>query len=438
VTDKILLGQVLSFGGNPMTHGLGVVRHETRGGVLLRNGLIAAVGEGAALRRETPHATVIDYGDGLILPGFVDCHLHYPQTRIIASWGKRLIDWLEGYTFPEEMRFGDQPYAEAVAEEFLDLVLAHGTTSLCSYCTVHPESVDALMRAADARGMRIAAGKVMMDRNAPEGLRDTPQQGYDDSKALIGRWHGRGRLSYAVTPRFAPTSSSEQLAAAGALWAEHPSCLMQTHLCEQVEEIAWVRELYPKDADYFGVYERFGLTGRGAIMGHVIHMNDREWRAMAASGSGIAHCPTSNTFIGSGLFRWDQAVEAGVPVGLATDIGGGSSFSMLRTMAATYEIGQLGGRALHPAELLWLATGGSAAVMQAGGKVGQFASGWEADLVVLDLQSTPAIAQRAARAGDIWEAVFPTIMMGDDRAIEAVWIAGKLVPNRRVEERQTR
>jgi guanine deaminase len=283
------------------------------------------------------------------------------------------------------------------------------------------------MAAAEARGMRVVAGKVMMDRNAPEGLRDDAVRGYEESKALIARWHGRARLGYAVTPRFAPTSSPEQLEAAGALWAEHPDCAMQTHLCEQREEIAWVRELYPHDRDYLGVYERFGLVGPGAVMGHVIHLTAREWAAMTESGSGIAHCPTSNTFIGSGLFDWDQCLARGIPVGLATDVGGGSSFSMLRTMAAAYEVGQLGGRVLHPAELLWLATEGSARVLRLGGVVGRLAEGAEADLVVLDLASTPAIAERAARAEDLWEAVFPTIMMGDDRAVQAVFVGGRQV-----------
>jgi guanine deaminase len=425
--ERLLIGQVLEFDASPFTYGLGAARHSARAGVLVRGGRIAAVGDAAGLRSAHPGAAVTDYGAGLILPGFVDAHAHYAQTGIVASWGRRLIDWLETYTFPEEMRFGNEGYAAAVAGAYLDLVLAQGTTSVASFCTVHPASVEALMGAAAARGMRIVAGKVMMDRNAPEGLRDTAERGYEESRALIARWHGVGRLGYAIAPRFAPTSSPEQLAAAGALWAEHPGCLMQTHLAEQVEEVAWVRALHPEARDYLDVYERHGLVGPGAVMGHAIHLSEREWAAMAASGAGIATCPTSNAFIGSGLFDWERCLGHGVAVGLATDTGAGSSFSMLRTMAAAYELGQLGGRALHPAELLWLATAGSAAVLGLGDKVGRLAPGMEADLVVLDLASTPAIAQRAARAQDVWEAVFPTIMMGDDRAVAAVWVGGEAV-----------
>ncbi|MSU91036.1 guanine deaminase [Rhodobacteraceae bacterium 2CG4] len=418
------LGQTLEFPGDPFRDGPSAARHTTRGGVLVDGARIAAVGDGAALRAAHPQAAVIDHGGGLILPGFVDAHAHYPQTGIIASWGKRLIDWLNAYTFPEEARFGDPAHAAAVARTYLDLNLANGITTAAAYCTIHPGSVDALLAEAQARGLAMAAGKVMMDRNAPEDLRDTAQAGYDDSKALIGRWHGAGRLRYAITPRFAPTSTPAQLEAAGALWSEHPDCLMQTHLSEQAEEVAWVRDLFPQARDYLDVYERHGLVGPGAVMGHAIRLRPREWAALAATGAAIAHCPTSNTFIGSGLFDMDGAQRLGIPVGLATDVGGGSSFSMLRTMAAAYEIGQLKGRALHPAELVFLATAGSARALRLESRLGRLAAGMDADLVVLDLASTPVIAQRAARAGDIWEQLFPTIMLGDDRAIVAVHVAG--------------
>ena len=419
------LGQTLEFTGDPFVEGPGAARHRGAGGVLVEAGRIAAVGEAAELRAAHPRARVTDHGQGLILPGFIDAHAHYPQTGIIASWGKRLIDWLNSYTFPEEARFGDPEHAAAMARTYLDLNLANGITTAAAYCTIHPGSVDALMAEAQARGLAMVAGKVMMDRNAPEDLRDTAQSGYDDGKALIGRWHGRGRLRYAITPRFAPTSTEAQLEAAGALWAEHPDCLMQTHLSEQVEEVAWVAGLFPQARDYFDVYQRFGLAGPGAVMGHAIQLRPREWAAIAGTGTSVAHCPTSNTFIGSGLFDMDGAQRLKIPVGLATDVGGGSSFSMLRTMAAAYEVGQLKGRALHPAELIWLATAGSARALRLDGRQGRLAPGMEADLVVLDLASTPVIAQRAARAEDIWEALFPTIMLGDDRAISGVYIAGR-------------
>ncbi len=420
----LLLGQTLRFRAKPIHVGpQDAVLHDSHGAVLVRDGRIAAVGPAATLRAAHPGEPVHDLGRALLMAGFVDAHAHYPQTGIIASWGKRLIDWLETYTFPEEMRFADPAHAARIAALYLDLNLSHGITTSCAYCTIHPGSVDALMGAAQARGLRLAAGKVMMDRNAPEGLRDTAQSGHDDSAALIARWHGVDRLTYAVTPRFAPTSSPAQLEAAGALWAANPTCLMQTHLGEQVEEIAWVGRLFPDAPDYLGVYERFGLTGPGAVMGHAIHLSAREIAALRDSGTAIAHCPTSNAFIGSGLF--DAGLAETIPVGLATDVGGGSSFSMLRTMAAAYEIGQLRGRALHPAQLLWLATQGAADALRMGDAVGNLAPGREADLIALDLASTPAIAERAARADTLWEAVFPTIMMGDDRAIAGVWIAGR-------------
>jgi guanine deaminase len=427
MTRHLLLGQTLRFTGSPFASPWeDVVRHSARGGVLVADGRIAAVGEADALRAAHPDVAVIDYGPALISAGFVDAHMHYPQTGIIASWGKRLIDWLHTYTFPEEARFGDPAHAAAVAGRTLDLALAHGTTTLCSYATVHPGSVTAFFAAAAARGMRVVAGKTCMDHpeTTPPFLRDSAQSAYDDSKRLIAEWHGRGRAVYAITPRFSPTSTTGQLAALGALWAEHPDCLMQTHLSEQAEEVAWVRELYPGARDYLDTYERFGLLGPRAVFGHAIHLAPRERARLAETGAGLVHCPTSNAFIGSGLFDMAGLIAQGQRIGLATDTGGGSSFSMLRTMAAAYEVAQLRGTALHPAQLLWLATEGSAGVLHLSGRIGTLSPGAEADLVVIDLASTPAIAQRAARARDIWEALFPTIMMGDDRAVRAVWIAG--------------
>ncbi|WP_114966916.1 guanine deaminase [Alkalilacustris brevis] len=422
---ELLLGQVLRFAGDPFTDGPDAARIERRGAVLIDRGMIRAVGPADEMRTAWPQATLRDYGQALISAGFIDCHMHYPQAGIIASWGKQLIDWLEQYTFPEEIRFADKCHARAVARLSLDLALSHGTTSLCSYATSHPGSVDAFMQAAQARGMRVLAGKTCMDRNAPDALCDTPARAYDESKALIARWHGQGRLSYVITPRFAPTSSPAQLEALGALWAEHPDCPMQTHLSEQTDEIAWVAELFPQARDYLDVYEQFGLLGHGAIFGHAIHLTPRERARLVEAGAGVAHCPTSNTFIGSGLFDMAGLRAEGLAVGLATDTGGGSSFSMLRSMAAAYEIGQLRGTALHPAQLWWLATVGAARVLGIDGHVGNIAVGMEADLIVVDLASTPAIAQREARAEDLWEALFPTIMMGDDRAILETRIAGR-------------
>ncbi len=421
----LLLGQTLSFAKNPWHSPIDEAAiHHHHGAVLIEAGIIRAVGTADDLRAANPDADVIDHGDNLMMAGFIDAHAHYSQTAMIASWGKRLIDWLNAYTFPEEIRFQDREYADKVAETYLDLNLSNGITTACAYCTIHPASVDAYFEAAQKRGMRMLGGKVMMDRNAPDGLRDTAQSGYDDSKALLRKWHNVDRLSYVITPRFAPTSTEIQLEAAGALWAEFPDCLMQTHLSEQLEEIAWVRELFPDQQDYLAVYEHFGLTGPGAVLGHSIYLSDREWDAVRDSGSSFAHCPTSNAFIGSGLFNARRSHEMQIPTGLATDIGGGSSFSMLRTMASAYEIGQLRGDALHPAQLLWMATQGSADALRLGSKIGNLVAGREADIVVINLASTPVIKQRVARSETLWETVFPTIMLGDDRAIDTVYING--------------
>jgi guanine deaminase len=424
--QTLLLGHTLVFSGNPLAQNWeDAVSIDSAGGILISNGLIEAVGSGEGLRKTYPKAEVTNYGDALICPGFVDAHVHYPQTAIIASWGKRLIDWLNLYTFPEEMRLSDPVYAAEIAGRYLDLTLDHGTTTVCSYTTIAPNSVDAIFAAAAARGQRIVAGKTCMDRNAPDGLRDTAQSAYDDSKTLIDRWHGRGRASYAITPRFTPTSTPEQLAALGALWAERPDCLMQTHLSEQVDEIAWVRDLTPHARDYLDTYQEHGLVGERSVFGHAIHLQQREIDQISERGAAIVHCPTSNTFIGSGLFDMTGLAARNIPIGLATDTGGGSSFSMLRTMAAAYEIGQLRGTPLHAAQLIWLATSGSARSLHLHNKIGSLAPGLEADITVLNLSSTPAIAQRAQNAETMWDKLFATIMMGDDRAIQDVWVAGK-------------
>lgn len=428
--DIILTGRVLSFTRTPF-EGDAAGAARTDEAVALSGGRIAALGPLEALRRAFPGAGIRDYGNRLITAGFVDAHAHYPQTAIIASWGKRLIDWLNSYTFPEEMKFADPAYAQEITARYLDLTAAHGTTTICTYCTIHPASVTAIFAEAEKRGQRLVAGRTCMDRDtAPEGLRDTAQSAYDESRALLETWHNRGRLSYAITPRFSPTSTPDQLAALGSLWAEHPDCLMQTHLSEQTDEIDWVLGLYPQARDYLDTYERFGLLGARGLYGHAIHLEPRERDRLRETGAALIHCPTSNTFIGSGLFDLPGLAGDGQRIGLATDTGGGSSFSMLRTMAAAYEIAQLRGTALHPAQLLWLATAGSAGVLHMADRIGNLAPGMEADLVVLDLASTADIAQRSARATDLWEELFPTIMMGDDRAVHATWINGRETPRR--------
>ncbi|MDO9526597.1 MAG: guanine deaminase [Gemmobacter sp.] len=424
---QMLIGQVLSFDGDPFAEGPGAARIDSRGGVLIDAGRIVATGPADALRAAYPQAPVTDHGRALISAGFIDAHAHFPQTAIIASWGKRLIDWLNTYTFPEEARFADPAYAAAIAARYFDLTLSNGTTTVCSFATIHPASVTAFFEQAQMRGLRALTGKTCMDRNAPDNLRDTAQSAYDDSAQLLAKWHGVDRLSYVITPRFSPTSTPDQLSALGALWQANPGCLMQTHLSEQTDEIAWVRGLYPDARDYLDTYEAHGLLGHGGLYGHAIHLEPRERDRLCEVDASLIHCPTSNTFIGSGLFDMAGLKAAGHRIGLATDTGGGSSFSMLRTMAAAYEVSQLRGTALHPSQLWWLATQGSARSLLLDDRIGNIAQGMEADLVVIDLGSTPAIAQAITRADTIWDALFPTIMMGDDRAIAATYVAGRRV-----------
>ncbi|WP_434288211.1 guanine deaminase [Celeribacter sp. SCSIO 80788] len=425
--DKLIAGQVVTYHGNPFEiPAEEAVQVLTDAAILIRDGHVVSIGGRDHMRAKHHEAAFYDHGPALIVPGFIDAHAHYPQTAMIASWGKRLIDWLNTYTFPEEAKFADPTYAADIAGRYLDLLLANGTTTVTSFCTIHPGSVEALFEAAEDRGMRIVAGKTCMDRDtAPAFLRDTAQSAYDESKALIEAWHGKGRATYAITPRFSPTSTPAQLDALGKLWNEYPSCLMQTHLSEQLDEIEWVKGLYPEARDYLDTYEQFGLVREGALFGHAIHLEPREIAHLKAMDCSLIHCPTSNTFIGSGLFDMGARKGEGLRVGLATDTGGGSSFSMLRTMAAAYEIGQLSHTAIHPAQLLWLATYGSAEALHMQDKIGSIAPGMEADFAVIDLASTPAIAQRAITANTIWEEVFPTIMMGDDRAIIASYVMGE-------------
>lgn len=407
---------------------------ESDGAVVVDGGRIIAAGAAAQVLAGQSDMPVVRHGpDRLIMAGFVDAHAHYPQTRIVASYGAQLIEWLNTFTFPAELAFCDAAHATTCAELYLDECLRNGITTASVYCTVHETSADALFAAAEARGMCMAGGKVLMDRNAPTGLRDTARSGAEESLRLIRKWHGRGRLNYVISPRFAPTSSPEQLEAAGALWKAHPGCGLQTHMSENPSEIAWVRELFPDAPDYLGVYERFGLVGPGSNFGHCIHLTERERHRLAGSGSGISHCPTSNLFIGSGLFDMKGLAVEGQPritVGLATDVGGGSSFSMFATMRAAYEIAQLRGFSLHPALAYYAASVGSARVLRLEHWIGNLAPGNDADLIVVDLASRPLIAERVARSTEIVDVLFAQMILADDRAIEEVYVAGKKIYRR--------
>lgn len=368
-----------------------------------------------------------DYGDNLILPGFVDGHVHYPQIGVIASFGAQLLDWLEKYTFPEEARFSDIDHAHGTAKLFLDLLLANGTTTAAVYCTVHPESAEAFFAEANARNLRMIAGKILMDRNAPESVRDTAQSGYDDTKSLIEKWHGQGRNLYGVTPRFAPTSTPAQLEACGALMSQFPDVYLQSHVSENIDEVKWVAELFPDARSYLDVYSRFGMLGPRALYGHAIHMDDADLAQAAETGTKFVHCPTSNLFIGSGLFRMQETRAAGVDVMLGCDVGGGTSLSPFATMKAAYEIAQFGGYSLTPEEAFWLSTAGGAETLSLGDRIGKLQAGYEADLVVLDVNSTPIIRQRMERADSLRDLLFAQMILADDRAVRATYAAGGLV-----------
>ncbi len=419
---QLIRGRTLSFHADPAETENAFTFHED-GAIITRNGLIEAVGDYAALR--DPDLTEINHRPHLILPGFIDTHIHFPQVQVIASWGAQLLDWLNTYTFPEESRFGQQGHAPAMAEHFLDLLLAHGTTTAAAFCSVHPQSAEALFAAATSRNMAMVAGKVMMDRNAPPAVLDTPQQGYDDSKALIEKWHRHGRQRYAITPRFAITSTPEQLAMTGQLAREYPDCHIQTHLSENRDEIAYTLSLYPGARDYLDIYESHGLLGEKLLLGHSIHLEPREIARMAETRSRAIFCPTSNLFLGSGLFDEAGLRAAGVPTGIATDVGGGTSYSMLQTLNEGYKILQLRGQKLHPFAAFHWATRGNARALGLEDEIGTLAPGTMADLVVLDSRATPAMALRMARAETLAEELFILQILGDDRAIAQTYVAGQ-------------
>jgi guanine deaminase len=424
-----LRSATLSFDDDPYRVGeAAAMRYESDGLIMLEDGLITASGSYTALKDKCTDHELVHYPDALIVPGFIDTHVHYPQTQIIGSYGNQLIDWLNEYTFVAEQQFADTGHAERVSELFLQQCLRVGTTTAAVFCTVHSASVQAFFKTAHRHNMRMLAGKVLMDRNAPAALTDTAQSGYDDSEALIQQWHGRGRLSYAITPRFAPSSSPAQLEAAGALRQRYPQTYVQTHLSENPHEVDWVRELFPERQNYLDVYAHYGLTGPRCIFGHAIHLQEAEWQHLSESGSAIAHCPTSNAFLGSGLFDFARAKDPKSPVrlGLASDVGAGTTLSMLQTMGAAHKIGQLGHHPLSALKALYLATRGAAQALYLEDKVGSIAPGMEADLVVLNLKSTPLIEFRMQHCETIQEVLFVQMTMADDRATQAVYVGGTL------------
>ena len=398
---------------------------------LVHDGHIEKVGLSDALLPTLGADLRIDDHRGKILvPGFIDTHVHYPQVDVIGAYGTQLLDWLNRYTFPAEIKFADRAFADAAATFFLDRLLENGTTTASVFCTVHPQSVDAFFTASEARGLRMIAGKCLMDRNGPVALLDTAETGYHDSKRLIEQWHGHARSLYAITPRFAPTSSAAQMHAMGALAREHPSTFIQSHVAENRAEIAWAAELFPGHRSYLDIYDHYGLLRDKAIYGHCIYLDDTDRARMTAAGAKAAFCPTSNLFIGSGLYDLRQAIEANNVVGIGTDVGGGTSYSMLRTLGEAYKIQQLLGTSLSPAYALYLATLGGAKVLSLDDKLGSITPGKEADFALLDPKATPLLGRRTALRDDPLDTFFALMTLADDRAIAATYANGVCVHQR--------
>ena len=427
MTRLLIRGRVLTFRDEPQSlNDSASYRYIEDGAILVEDGRIARLGDYAELSAEAgSDVKLADHRPHLILPGFIDTHIHYPQTQVVASYAANLLEWLNTYTFVAEQKFADEQHAEFIAERFLDELIRHGTTTAVAYCSVHPQSVDAYFRASQHRNMRMLGGKVMMDRNAPPALCDTAQSGYDDSKELIARWHGKDRLDYVITPRFAITSTPEQLEASQALAREHPECFIQTHLSENHDEIAFTKSLYPDAPDYLGIYEHYGLLGNKTLLGHSIHLEERELGVMAESGSVAVFCPPSNLFLGSGLFDRDRLKASGVRTAVATDVGGGTSFSMLRTMDEGYKILQLREQRLNPFQSFYMMTLGNARALSMEDKIGTLDEGTEADIVVLDSAATSPMRLRMAAGATLEQELFLLQTVGDDRAIVETYIAGK-------------
>lgn len=427
MSETLLRGRILSFRSEPTS-----IEDEQSflyiedGAVAIDNGIIIARGEYSDIAEQHPDAKTIDHRPHLILPGFIDTHLHFPQMQVIGSFGTKLLDWLNKYTFVEEQKFANLSHCERIATRLCDELLRHGTTTAVAYCSVHKTSADAFFAEADKRNLRMIAGKVMMDRNAPDALCDTPQSSYDDSKALIEKWHGHNRLHYAITPRFAITSTPTQMEMAQALMHEHPECYMQTHLSENLAEIELTKQLYQSARDYLEVYEMYDLLGDKSLFGHCIHLTDRERSSMAETSSVAVFCPTSNLFLGSGLFDFDGLRKQGVRTSVATDIGGGTSYSLLKTMDEAYKVLQLRSQILNPLHSFYMITLGNAGALSLSDKIGTLDVGTEADITIVNARATPAMELRMETATTLQEELFILQTMGDDRAISDVYVAGKL------------
>ncbi|MFC1680697.1 guanine deaminase [Pseudomonadota bacterium] len=433
MSKSAVRGSVLSFSGDPFLNSPAESMDYFEDAiVVMEDGEISELVPASAGPGLADGVCVDDCTGMLILPGFIDCHVHYPQVEIMGAYGKQLMDWLEKYTFVAEQKFADPEYGRSAAKVFLRECLRAGTTTSAVFCTVHPQSVDVFFEESEKLNMRNIAGKVLMDRNAPSALCDTAQSAYDQSKQLIERWHGRGRQLYAVTPRFAATSSPAQLEAASAVWKEHHGTYLQSHLSENTAEIEWVMSMYPECSDYVDVYRRHGLLGERSIYGHGIHLSESELRVLHETGATLAHCPTSNLFLGSGSFDVERTADPARPVrfGLATDLGAGTNFSQLVTMNEAYKVAQLNGYSLSASRAFYLATLGAARALYLDDRIGTLSRGSEADLVVLDPKATPLLEYRMRYARDIEETLFVLMTLGDDRAVHSTWVAGRKLYSR--------
>ena len=430
-TGRVIRGKIVTFATNPRKFpaGQSVICHEKGAVCIDSDGRIEWCGPFGGLPEQYRQLSCDDYGDALVVPGFIDAHIHFPQYRMLAAPGKDLLDWLNRFTFPEEARYASEAHARKAAEVFLKRLFAFGTTSALVFSSVHKCAADALFAEAEKHGMALITGKTMMDRNAPENVCDDPETGAVESAELLDKWHGRGRLRYAITPRFAVTSTAAQLQVSGELLRSHPDCLMQTHLSESAREIATVAELFPEATDYTDIYDRFGLLGPTSLFAHGIHLSDRECERLSESGSGVVHCPTSNTFLGSGLLDINHLGEAKRPVslGLATDVGGGTSYSMLATMGEAYKVAMLNGRRLTGAQAFYMATLGNARRLKIEQETGSLDEGKWADITVLDPDATPVMKARNELSETLEDVLFSLIILGDDRAVRATYVSGQRV-----------
>jgi guanine deaminase len=394
--------------------------------LIVKDGSVEALGKAADLMPGlSENIEQVDLRGKLIVPGFVDCHVHYPQVDIIASYGEQLLDWLNKYAYPVEQQFSDPAHAQEVAEFFADELLRNGTTTALVFATVHPASVDAIFEAAKKRNMRLIAGKVLMDCNCPDELSDTAESGYKDSKTLIEKWHGTGRLSYAITPRFALTSSEEQLAAAGRLASEYPDVFVHTHLAENTEEVDLIAQQFPSSRSYLDVYDRHDLVRERSVFAHCLYLDDQDRNTMAARNASIAFCPTSNLFLGSGLFDFQSAHDSNIKIGIGSDVGGGTSLNQLRTLSEAYKVLHLQDQSLPAFSAFYLATLGGAEALGLDNKIGNFERGKEADFIVLDSAPASITRRRLASTDDVAEKLFALMMLGDDRAVCATYLAGR-------------